>query len=50
MLQSKSNFYIYIVTLLFSRRFYPKQLTNEDNRSNENQQKSNNESAMTSLG
>ncbi len=28
-------------TLSFSRRFYPKRLTNEDNGSNQNQQKSN---------
>ncbi len=36
--------YIYIIFtfLLFSRHFYPKRLTNEDNRSNQNQQKSNN--------
>ncbi len=31
----------YIYILLFSRCFYPKQLTNEDNESNQNQQKSN---------
>ncbi len=29
--------YIYIES--FSRRFYPKPLTNEDNKSNQNQQK-----------
>ncbi len=34
-----SFIYIYI---LFSRRFYPKRLTNEDNRSNQTKQKSNN--------
>ncbi len=28
--------------MLFSKRFYPKRLTNEDNLSNQNQQKSNN--------
>ncbi len=37
-------------TFSFSRRFYPKQLTNVDNRSNQNQQNSSailNKSAMT---
>ncbi len=34
--------YIYIYILLFSRRFYPNRLTDEDNRSNQNQQKRNN--------
>ncbi len=31
-----------LLPTLFSRSFYPKQLTSEDNRSNQNQQKSNN--------
>ncbi len=33
--------YIYIYIKSFSRRFYTKRLTNEDNGSNQNQQKSN---------
>ncbi len=33
--------YIYIYIQSISRHFYPKRLTNEDNRSNQNQQKSN---------
>ncbi len=28
-----------VITFTFSRRFYPKRLTNEDNESNQNQQK-----------
>ncbi len=39
-LKFKFSFVIYIY-ILFSRGFYPKQLTNEENRSNQNQQKSN---------
>ncbi len=38
----KFQFSFVIHILLFSRRFYPKRLTNEDNRRNQNQQKSNN--------
>ncbi len=34
-------FRMLVTTFTFSRRFYPKRLTNEDNRSNQNQQKSN---------
>ncbi len=42
-LQFSFVIYIYIIfTLFFSRRFYAKRLTNEENRSNQNQQKSNN--------
>ncbi len=33
---------MYIYILLFNQCFYPKQLTTEDNRSDQNQQKSNN--------
>ncbi len=32
---------MYIYIYAFSRRFYPKRLTNEENGSNQNQQKSN---------
>ncbi len=41
-LKFQFSFVIYIYILLFSRCFYPKRLTNEENRSNQNQQKSNN--------
>ncbi len=41
-LKFKFSFVIYIYILLFSRCFYPKRLTNKYNRSNQNQQKSNN--------
>ncbi len=34
--------FIYLFIYLISRRFCPKRLTNEGNRSNQNQQKSNN--------
>ncbi len=39
-IKTDSKRFIYILS--FSRHFYPKRLTNEDNGSNQNQQKSNN--------